>query len=104
MDGENNENPYEQIDDLGVPLFLETTISKTRILCINVATMDRDKYNFFFEKGLEIKHVPNQHLAYVNVPYMTMVCSIYINVSQGQAFEVDFLIVSWIILDYPLLN
>ena len=26
MDGENNGNPYEQIDDLGVPLFLETPI------------------------------------------------------------------------------
>ena len=27
MDGENNGKPYEQIDDLGVPLFLETPIS-----------------------------------------------------------------------------
>ena len=26
MDGENNGTPYEQMDDLGVPLFLETTI------------------------------------------------------------------------------
>ena len=26
MDGENNGKPYEQIDDLGVPLFLETPI------------------------------------------------------------------------------
>ncbi len=26
MDGENNEKPYEQMDDLGVPLFLETPI------------------------------------------------------------------------------
>ena len=26
MDGENNGKPYEQMDDLGVPLFLETTI------------------------------------------------------------------------------
>ena len=27
MDGENNgSKPYEQMDDLGVPLFLETTI------------------------------------------------------------------------------
>ena len=26
MDGENNEQPYEQMDDLGVPLFLETPI------------------------------------------------------------------------------
>ena len=26
MDGENNENPYEQMDDLEVPLFLETPI------------------------------------------------------------------------------
>ena len=25
MDGENNGKPYEQMDDLGVPLFLETT-------------------------------------------------------------------------------
>ena len=24
MDGENNGNPYEQMDDLGVPLFSET--------------------------------------------------------------------------------
>ena len=24
MDGENNGKPYEQMDDLGVPLFLET--------------------------------------------------------------------------------
>ncbi len=28
MDGENNEKPYEQMDDLGgPPLFLETSIS-----------------------------------------------------------------------------
>ena len=26
MDGENNGKPYEQTDDLGVPLFLETPI------------------------------------------------------------------------------
>ncbi len=26
MDGENNGKPYEQMDDLGVPLFLETPI------------------------------------------------------------------------------
>ena len=26
MDGENNRKPYEQMDDLGVPLFLETPI------------------------------------------------------------------------------
>ena len=26
MDGENNGKPYEQMDDLGVPLFLETSI------------------------------------------------------------------------------
>ena len=26
MDGENNGKPYGQIDDLGVPLFLETSI------------------------------------------------------------------------------
>ena len=24
MDGEDNGNPYEQMDDLGIPLFLET--------------------------------------------------------------------------------
>ena len=24
MDGENNGKPYEQLDDLGVPVFLET--------------------------------------------------------------------------------
>ena len=28
MDGENNGKPYEQMDDLGVPLFLETPIYK----------------------------------------------------------------------------
>ena len=28
MDGENNGKPYEQMDDLGVPLFLETPISQ----------------------------------------------------------------------------
>ena len=28
MDGENNGKPYEQMDDLGVPLFLETPIWK----------------------------------------------------------------------------
>ena len=27
MDGEHNGKPYEQMDDLGVPLFLETPIS-----------------------------------------------------------------------------
>ena len=27
MDGENNGKPYEQMDDLGVPSFLETPIS-----------------------------------------------------------------------------
>ena len=27
MDGENNGKPYEQMDDLGVPLVLETPIS-----------------------------------------------------------------------------
>ena len=27
MDGENNGKPYEQRDDLGIPLFLETPIS-----------------------------------------------------------------------------
>ena len=26
MDGENNGKPYEQMDDLGVPLFFETPI------------------------------------------------------------------------------
>ena len=26
MDGENNGKPYEQMDDLGVPLFSETSI------------------------------------------------------------------------------
>ena len=26
IDGENNGKPYEQMDDLGVPLFLETPI------------------------------------------------------------------------------
>ena len=26
MNGENNGKPYEQMDDLGVPLFLETPI------------------------------------------------------------------------------
>ena len=26
MDGENNGKPYEQVDDLGIPLFLETPI------------------------------------------------------------------------------
>ena len=26
MDGENNGRPYEQMDDLGVPLFLDTPI------------------------------------------------------------------------------
>ncbi len=26
MDGENNGKPYEQMDDLGAPLFLETQI------------------------------------------------------------------------------
>ena len=26
MDGENNGKPYDQMDDLGVPLFSETTI------------------------------------------------------------------------------
>ncbi len=27
MDGENKGKPYEQMDDLGVPLFLETPIN-----------------------------------------------------------------------------
>ena len=27
MDGENNGKPYEQMDDLGVPIFLEISIS-----------------------------------------------------------------------------
>ena len=27
MDGENNGKPYEQMDDLGIPFFLETPIS-----------------------------------------------------------------------------
>ena len=27
MDGENKGKPYEQMDDLGVPLFLETPMS-----------------------------------------------------------------------------
>ena len=26
MDGENNGKPYEKMDDLGIPLFLETLI------------------------------------------------------------------------------
>ena len=30
MDGENHEKPSEQMDDLGVPLFLETLIKKKR--------------------------------------------------------------------------
>ena len=29
MDGENNGKPYEQMDDLGVPLFLEAPIFQT---------------------------------------------------------------------------
>ena len=28
MDGENNGKPYEQMDDLGVPLFLETPMRR----------------------------------------------------------------------------
>ena len=35
MDGENNGKPYEQMDDLGVPLFLETSIY-TYILLANI--------------------------------------------------------------------
>ena len=30
MDGENHEKPYEQMDDLGVPLLLETPILKKK--------------------------------------------------------------------------
>ena len=37
MDGENNGKPYEQMDDLGVPLFLETPIFITTIpICDNL--------------------------------------------------------------------
>ena len=32
MDGEKNGKPYEQMDDLGVPLFLETPISKNQLV------------------------------------------------------------------------
>ena len=32
MDGENNGTPYEQMDDLGVSLFLETSIYTLRSL------------------------------------------------------------------------
>ena len=31
MDGENNGKPYEQTDDLGVPPFLETPISLSKV-------------------------------------------------------------------------
>ena len=33
MDGENNGNPYEQMDDLGVRLFLETPIHVSMVVC-----------------------------------------------------------------------
>ena len=32
MDGENNGKPYERMDDLGVPLFLETPIEYKNLL------------------------------------------------------------------------
>ena len=32
MDGENNGKPYEQMDDLGVPLFLEAPILRCHVL------------------------------------------------------------------------
>ena len=32
MDGENNGKPYEQMDDLGVPLFLETLATGKTLL------------------------------------------------------------------------
>ena len=31
MDGENNGKPYEQMDDLGVPIFLETPIYQCQL-------------------------------------------------------------------------
>ena len=33
MDGENNGKPYVQMDDLGIPLFLETPIFCVLALC-----------------------------------------------------------------------
>ena len=36
MDGENNGKPYEQMDDLGVPLFSETSIWLISLLRIGL--------------------------------------------------------------------
>ena len=35
MDGENNGKPYEQMDDLGVPLLLETPIFSKFFIAVN---------------------------------------------------------------------
>ena len=35
MDGENNGKPLQKMDDLGVPLFLETPLSSQAISCFS---------------------------------------------------------------------
>ena len=47
MDGENNGKPYEQMDDLGVPLFLETPIfwEKRKIMDSKMMPVDRGIYS-----------------------------------------------------------
>ena len=35
MDGENNGKPYEQMDDLGVPLFLESLLYQLMVAVIS---------------------------------------------------------------------
>ena len=41
MDGENKGKPYEQMDDLGVPIFLETPTCT----CVNITLVDRRFYS-----------------------------------------------------------
>ena len=58
MDGENNGKPYEQMDDLGVPLFLETPILVYKDPFINLPF---DICAIYFDlkviPKLEIKHL-----------------------------------------------
>ncbi len=63
MDGENNGKPYEQMDDLGVPLFLETAILQD----LNTKTKKKTTLSKTNKSPLKIGHLRRETRKYSNV-------------------------------------
>ena len=75
MDGENNgSKPYEQMDDLGVPLFLETpktTHKKRKKLATKKTRPRAQNPNVSF--GLVYSQVPAAHLPEISLPVLLQI-------------------------------